>query len=34
VAAALVVDWTLYVEGRLGARKKRVTKAGEARKIT
>ncbi|PYO55086.1 MAG: protein translocase subunit SecF, partial [Candidatus Rokuibacteriota bacterium] len=34
VAAALVVDWTLYVEGRLVARKKRVTKAGEARKIT
>ena len=34
VAAALVVDWTLYVEGRLDARKKRVTKAGEARKIT
>src|SRR2546430_9029830 len=34
VAAALVVDWTLYVEGRLVARKKRVAKAGEARKIT
>jgi preprotein translocase subunit SecF len=34
VAAALVVDWTLYVEGRLVARKKRMTKAGEARKIT
>jgi preprotein translocase subunit SecF len=34
VAAALVVDWTLYVEGRVGARKKTVAKAGEARKIT
>ena len=34
VAAALVVDWTLYVEGRVGARKKRLAKAGEARKIT
>jgi preprotein translocase SecF subunit len=34
VAAALVVDWTLYVESRLGARKKRLAKAGEARKIT
>jgi preprotein translocase subunit SecF len=34
VAAALVVDWTLYVEGRTGARKKTVAKAGEARKIT
>ena len=34
VAAALVVDWTLYVEGRLGARKKRLAKGGEARKIT
>jgi preprotein translocase subunit SecF len=34
VAAALVVDWTLYVEGRLGTRKKRLAKAGEARKIT
>jgi len=27
VAAALVVDWTLYVEGRLGRRKKAVAKA-------
>ena len=34
VAAALVVDWTLYVEGRVSARKKTVAKAGEARKIT
>ena len=34
IAAALVVDWTLYVEGRLRARKKAVVKAGEARKIT
>jgi preprotein translocase subunit SecF len=34
IAAALVVDWTLYVEGRLRARKKGVVKAGEARKIT
>jgi len=34
VAAALVVDWTLYLEGRVGARKKRLAKAGEARKIT
>jgi len=34
VAAALVVDWTLYVEGRVGARKKRLAKGGEARKIT
>jgi preprotein translocase subunit SecF len=34
VAAALVVDWTLYVEGRMRARKKGVAKAGEARKIT
>ena len=34
VAAALVVDWTHYVEGRLRARKKGVAKAGEARKIT
>jgi len=34
IAAALVVDWTQYVEGRLRARKKSVVKAGEARKIT
>jgi preprotein translocase subunit SecF len=34
VAAALVVDWTLYVEGRLLAGKKRLAKAREARKIT
>ncbi|HEV8474443.1 MAG TPA: protein translocase subunit SecF [Methylomirabilota bacterium] len=34
VAAALVVDWTLYVESRLRARKKAVAKAREARKIT
>jgi preprotein translocase subunit SecF len=34
IAAALVVDWTLYVESRLRARKKAVVKAGEARKIT
>jgi preprotein translocase subunit SecF len=34
VAAALVVDWTHYFEGRLRARKKGVAKAGEARKIT
>jgi preprotein translocase SecF subunit len=34
IAAALVVDWTQYVEGRLRARKKPVVKAGEARKIT
>jgi preprotein translocase subunit SecF len=34
VAAALVVDWTLYIEGRLRARKKTLAKAGEARKIT
>ncbi|HEV8586077.1 MAG TPA: protein translocase subunit SecF [Methylomirabilota bacterium] len=34
VAGSLVVDWTLYVEGRLRAGKKRVAKAGEARKIT
>jgi preprotein translocase SecF subunit len=34
IAAALVVDWTNYVEGRLRARKKGVVKAGEARKIT
>ncbi len=34
VAGALVVDWTLYVEGRVGTGKKRVAKAGEARKIT
>jgi preprotein translocase subunit SecF len=27
IAAALVVDWTLYVEGRLGRRKKAVAKA-------
>jgi preprotein translocase subunit SecF len=33
IAAALVVDWTGYVEGRLRA-KKAVVKAGEARKIT
>jgi preprotein translocase subunit SecF len=33
VAAALVVDWTRYVEGRVRA-KKAVVKAGEARKIT
>ena len=34
IAAALVVDWTNYVEGRLRARKKGMVKAGEARKIT
>jgi preprotein translocase subunit SecF len=34
VAAALVVDWTLRVEGRARRAKKPVTKAGEARKIT
>jgi preprotein translocase subunit SecF len=34
VAAALVVDWTRYVENRTSARKKTVAKAGEARKIT
>jgi preprotein translocase subunit SecF len=34
IAAALIVDWTQYVEGRLRARKKAVVKAGEARKIT
>jgi preprotein translocase SecF subunit len=34
IAAALVVDWTQYVEGRLRARKKSMVKAGEARKIT
>jgi preprotein translocase subunit SecF len=34
IAAALVVDWTSYVEGRLRARKKGMVKAGEARKIT
>ncbi|HEX3179066.1 MAG TPA: protein translocase subunit SecF [Methylomirabilota bacterium] len=34
IAAALVVDWTEYVEGRMRARKKGVVKAGEARKIT
>jgi preprotein translocase subunit SecF len=33
IAAALVVDWTGYVEGRLRG-KKAVVKAGEARKIT
>jgi preprotein translocase subunit SecF len=33
IAAALVVDWTRYVEGRLRA-KKAVVKGGEARKIT
>ena len=33
IAAALVVDWTSYVEGRLRA-KKGMVKAGEARKIT
>lgn len=33
IAAALVVDWTRYVEGRVRA-KKAVVKAGEARKIT
>jgi preprotein translocase subunit SecF len=27
IAAALVVDWTQYVEGRLAARKKAVAKA-------
>jgi preprotein translocase subunit SecF len=34
VAGSIVVDWTLYVESRLRARKKGVAKAGEARKIT
>jgi preprotein translocase subunit SecF len=34
IAAALVVDWTQYVEGRLRARKKGMVKAGEPRKIT
>jgi preprotein translocase subunit SecF len=34
VAAALVVDWTHYVEGRVRARKKGMVKAGEPRKIT
>ena len=34
VAASLVVDWTLYVEGRLAGRKKSLAKAREARKIT
>jgi preprotein translocase subunit SecF len=34
VAGSIVVDWTLYVDGRLRARKKGVAKAGEARKIT
>jgi preprotein translocase subunit SecF len=34
IAAALVVDWTEYVEGRSRSRKKAVVKAGEARKIT
>jgi preprotein translocase subunit SecF len=33
IAAALVVDWTLYVEGRLGRRKKAVAKAGAGRNI-